>query len=182
MFEVVEVLYTVEDVLRMDGEFELDRGTLVPVMPGGREHSRVCATITILLGSHVTKHGLGEVLANDPGFILHRDPDTLRGPDVAFIDTSKLDDLPNGFVIGTPDLAVEVVGPDGSMSDALHKTSQYLQKGTRLVWVVDCRWRRVIVYRADGDIQTVIESESLSGEDVVPGFECGVAELFGKRR
>jgi len=178
VFEVAEMLYTVEDVLEMDGEYELDRGMLVPIMPGGAEHSVVCGTVTVILGSYVKKHRLGRILGNDPGFILHRNPDTLRGPDVAFIPTMKLEGLPKGFIPGSPDLAVEVVGPDGSMTEALHKTAQYLEKGTRLVWIVDCKRRRVVVYREGGDIQTLGEAEALSGEDVVPGFTCQVADLF----
>jgi hypothetical protein len=37
---------------------------------------------------------------------------------------------------------------------------------------------QVQVYRADGSDAMVRSNEELSGEDVVPGFRCRVAELF----
>ena len=48
-----------------------------------------------------------------------------------------------------------------------------------MVWVVNPRWRSVTAYRSAADIKTLTENEELSGEDVVPGFRCRVAALFG---
>jgi Uma2 family endonuclease len=56
--------------------------------------------------------------------------------------------------------------------------SAYLTVGVPLVWVVNPLSRIVYVYRSDGSIVGLREQQEISGEDVVPGFRCRVAEFF----
>jgi len=171
-------VYTVEDLAHLDGDYELDRGVLVPTTPGGMEHALICAEFSCLLTNYVKAHHLGRVYANDPGFILGRDPDTLRGPDLAFISTERLAEMHGeGFASGAPDLAVEVVGRESSVNRAIRKAAQYLEAGCRLVWVADIARRRVLEFHADGLVRMVEGDDALEGGSVLPGFVLGVGDF-----
>jgi Uma2 family endonuclease len=120
------------------------------------------------------------VLGADPGFVLAQDPDTVLAPDIAFVCKDRLPVKPSteSFWPGAPDLAVEVVSPSNTIREIDDKAKAWLAGGARLVWVVNPAWRNVTVYRAENDIRTLAENDELTGEDVVPGFSCRVAELF----
>lgn len=47
-----------------------------------------------------------------------------------------------------------------------------------MVWIVDPEERCVTVYRQPDEGRELGESATLSGEEVLPGFSCKVAELF----
>ena len=104
----------------------------------------------------------------------------MRAPDVAYISVDRLPDgrLPQGFLAGAPDLAVEVLSPRDNPVEVQQKVRDYLEAGTRLVWVVAPRARSVTVYRADASARLVREPESLDGEDVLPGLTVSLADLF----
>jgi Uma2 family endonuclease len=55
----------------------------------------------------------------------------------------------------------------------------YLEAGTRLVWVLAPGARTATVYRADGSARLLREGDHLDGEDVLPGLVIPLAELFG---
>jgi Uma2 family endonuclease len=55
---------------------------------------------------------------------------------------------------------------------------EYLAAGVRLVWVVNPPNRSIRVHRPDGTVTDLRQADDLTGEDVLAGFRCGVAELF----
>jgi Uma2 family endonuclease len=72
-----------------------------------------------------------------------------------------------------------VLSPGDRPGETLAKVADWLTAGSRLVWVVDPSRREARVYRQDGSETLLPESESLSGEDVVPGFAYKLGALFG---
>ena len=80
-----------------------------------------------------------------------------------------------------PDLVVEVVSPNDLAYEIDEKVQEYLDAGVQLVWVVNPALRTVRIYRADGTISGLHESDELSGENIVPGFHCPIANLFPPR-
>lgn len=162
-----------------DKHVELVRGVLMVSEPTGYRHGAVSATLTKLLAQHVDAHRLGRVLAAETGFKLAADPDTVRAPDVAFVSLSRLPDpAHSGFPAMAPDLVIEVLSPGDRPGETLAKVGDWLNAGSRLVWVVDPGRREARVYRQDGSETLLSESDVLSGEDVVPGFECGLATIL----
>jgi Uma2 family endonuclease len=136
-------------------------------------------TIAMRLHAFVRQNDLGRLLAAETGFRLFTNPDTVRAPDVAFVRHDRIPNpMPRGFAEFAPDLAVEVLSPDDRPGEVLEKVSDWLKGGTRLVWVVDPERRSARAYRDDGDIRLLGETDSLEGEDVLPGFNCQVRELF----
>ena len=173
---------TAEELLRhtLPGKrTELVRGAMRVREPAGFRHGEIAARLARVVGNHVDRHGLGIVLAAETGFTLARNPDTVRAPDVAFVSHERLPDTtPTGFAEFAPDLAVEVLSPGDRPGDVLGKVADWLDAGSALVWVVDPSARHVRVYRKDGSESIVEETDSLSGEDVLPGFVCTCELIF----
>ena len=157
---------------------ELIRGVIVAMPPPGGRHGYCCSRTDRRLGNFVEDNRLGFVLCNDAGFISERDPDTVRGPDISFWSLERLPELPDGYIPIPPDLAIEVVSPSDHFTRVQAKVREYLNKGVRMVWVIDPEDRSVSVYRALDRVVILTETGVLSGEDVVPGFTCRVADLF----
>lgn len=148
--------------------------------PAGRVHGQIANNVAYVLTAHVKQHALGVVYAPETGFVLARDPDTVRAPDAAFVRTDRLVEDADGYFPGPPDLAVEVVSPSDRVQDVEAKAKAWLDAGTRLVWVVWPNTRTVSVHRAGAAVATLREDEPLEGGDVVGGFACSVAEIFAK--
>ena len=72
----------------------------------------------------------------------------------------------------------KVVSPTDVHYRIVRKALDYLEAGTRLVWVLDPIAKAVTVYRSKNDIETLTHEATLTGENVVPGFTCPVENLF----
>lgn len=158
---------------------ELVRGVPRVCEPPGGAHGQLAMRVGALLDEHVRRHGLGTVLV-EAGYVLRRMPDTVRGPDISFVSIARLPpgQIPEAFIPGAPDLAVEIISLGSRWSEVEEKVADYLAGGARLVWLVDPRARRVVVHYPDRPPAVLAEDEALGGEDVVPGFTLPVAELL----
>src|SRR5262245_6359425 len=103
-------------------QVELVKGQLVVREPPGSWHGAVSATLTTLLGNFVRQHTLGIVFAQDTGFKIGSDPDTVRGPDVAFVARERVHEIGRrGFAPIAPDLVAEILSPDDRAGEVLSK-------------------------------------------------------------
>lgn len=173
---------TAEDlpyVMPHEERCELVAGELIREPLPGEEHGWVAATIVILLGQFVRDHGLGRVY-DHAGFVVGRDPDTVRGPDAAFVsaERSAATVRRGPFFEGAPDLAVEILSPGNTRREIAAKIGEYLAAGGRVVWVVDPKRRTVTVHRPEREPETISGDEVLDGGAVVPGFLLPLAEVF----
>jgi Uma2 family endonuclease len=158
---------------------ELVRGHLVVREPPSTFHGVVAARLTVRLGAFVEKKKLGLVSAQDTGFKIDRDPDTVRGPDLAFVSRERLERIPEvGYAELAPDLIVELLSPNDRPGEALAKIGDFLTAGTRLAWLLDPRRREARIFRADGSVAVIGADGALDGEDVVPGFSCPLAAVL----
>lgn len=176
------VLMTADDLWHAsipDKRVELVRGVLQVREPPGYLHGSVTAQLARFLLNYVADHDLGGVLAGDAGFKIATDPDTVRGPDVAFVRREREPDRrARGFPALAPDLVVEVLSPHDRPGEVLAKVADWLSGGASLVWVVDPERRLARIYRADGS-ETIVAAEGvLDGEDVLPGFSCPLASVL----
>jgi Uma2 family endonuclease len=158
---------------------ELVKGILLIHEPPGFRHGEVTARLAKVLMVHVDAHALGVVLVGDAGFKLESNPDTVRGPDVAFIRHDRVPTpSPTGYGDFAPDLVVEVLSPGDRPGEVLAKIGDWLSAGTRLVWVLDQVRRSARVYRGDGSEVLLSADDMLDGEDVVPGFSCPLTAIL----
>lgn len=121
-----------------------------------------------------------QAYAAETGFKLASNPDHVRAPDAAFVRTERADKVGNseGFFPGAPDLAVEVVSPSDTFVEVEEKVFDWLQAGSHAVVVVNPRKRSVTVYRSFTDVRVLSTSDTLTVEEVVPGWRLPVAEIF----
>jgi Uma2 family endonuclease len=174
---------TADQLLRMpdDGyRYELIAGELRKTALAGWRHGATGGRLHGWLGHHIQERRLGRVFLANTGFLLARDPDTVRAPDIAFIGKDHLpaSEPEEAFWPGAPDLAVEVVSPGDTLGEIDERVEMWLDAGARMVWVVNPEWRSVTVYRSATDIKTLTEKDGLEGEEVVPGFLCRIRDIF----
>jgi Uma2 family endonuclease len=157
---------------------ELVEGRVVTMPPPQGDHGIVCVEVARLLANFVKPRKLGWVAGNDSDAVLSRNPDSVRGPDVAFYSIERVPARPTGYFEVPPDLAVEVVSPSDRLLDVQQKVWQYLQCGVRLVWVINPVMKNVTVYESLDHAQVLDETKTLDGAPVLPGFTCRVGSLF----
>ena len=145
--------FTAEEALRLNpsGTWELVDGRFVFMSPAGARHGRMVARISRALCDAVEPRGLGVVLAGDAGFVLRRRPDLVRAPDVAFVRASRVTaGLPSEFIIGPPDIAVEVMSPGDRWPEVDRKAAEFIAAGATAVWVIDLERKLARVVTRDG--------------------------------
>ncbi len=180
---VEQKLITAEEFSQMpdppDGsKQELVRGVIVTMPPAKPKHGAYCSKIDRKLGGFVEDNKRGHVVCNDAGFIVERGPDSVRGPDISFWSFERLPVLTNVYPEIGPDLAVEVLSPGNRISQILDKIAEYFAAKVRMVWVVDTEDRTITVYRKPDEGKVLHEKATITGEDVLPGFSCKVADLL----
>ena len=172
---------TAADLLALEDDgyrHELEAGFLLSEPLPTPRHDRVRRRLEQILDAFVTRHRLGEVFG-EAGFVLARDPDTVRGPDLSFVSAERLVGLDDTrFFEGAPDLAVEILSPSNRPYQVRAKVADYLAAGSRIVWVIDPGKRSVTTWSSILAPQSVPPDGELSGEDVLPGFRASVASLF----
>jgi Uma2 family endonuclease len=175
---------TAEELERMalgEQRVELVRGEVITMAPAGAEHGEIAGFTFGVLFQFVRAHSLGSLYAAETGFVLARNPDTVRAPDVAFVTMERAAQQRGrtGFFEGAPDLAVEVVSPHDTAEEVEAKVLDYLEAGTRMVWIVRPRTRTVTVYRSLREVQVLRPGDTLEGGEVLPGFAIPVEAIFG---
>jgi Uma2 family endonuclease len=179
-------LMTADELLAMPDDgfcYELIKGELIKVSPPpGHEHGLVAMNLASPLHEYVKNKKLGKVYAAETGFLLERNPDTVRAPDVAFVTRERLEEAGpiKGYWRGAPDLVVEVLSPSDTLRRVERNAAHWLESGARRVWIVNPKLHTVNVYRSLTDIDVLTESDTLEGGDVVPGFQIAVAEIFAE--
>jgi Uma2 family endonuclease len=169
--------------LNRDGHrYEIVNGELIDMGNSGAKHGYVCSILMILLGGYVRLHKLGAMFDSSTAFKMKSG--NKRSPDISFIAKERLqglDDIPDGFLEGAPDLAVEILSPSNTVEEINQKIIEYFDNGSRLVWVINPKQNYVLVYRNGQEPDRLVKSnDSLDGEEIVPGFNLPVVELFQK--
>jgi len=178
-----EALLTAEEYLLLpaDGQLrQLVRGRIVTMNMPFPRHGQICTKIVLLLGRFAEEHELGHVLSNDSGVVTERNPDTVRGADVAFYSYEQVPrgPLPRRYLPVPPRLVFEVRSPGDRWSEIYAKVGEYLAAGVVVVCVVDDPAERVLVVREDSAPEVLRGGDELVLPDVLPGFRVAVRRFF----
>ena len=142
----------------------------------GRKHGRVAARILKALVQWYDDHNIDGHFGTEVHHFVDESIAFKPQPDVHFAYGGE--EQPGGTVKGMPDFVAEVKSPSNSYDELREKARLYLQYGTRLMWLVFPTSMTVEVYRADGSTATYKQGQTLSGEDVLPGFSIKVRDIF----
>lgn len=174
--------------LPTDGHrYEIVNGELIGMGDSGALHGNLTITLSSALFAVVNAQKLGALFDSSTAFKMKNG--NRRSP-VAKERLQGITELPTGFLDGAPDLAVEVLSPGNTLEEIHDKLVEYFKNGTRLVWMIHPSEHYVLVYRSaqepgraphgSQNHRLLKSTDSLDGEDVIPGFTLPVAELFQK--
>lgn len=167
---------TLEEFLENDVEgYEYVNGELIPMTAASMRHGRIAVNILRYLDPTVYDNRLGELYTAETSFKVG---ERVLKPDIAFILEKRISGAPDKGSPIPPDLAIEVVSPTDVQSRIVGKALAYLDAGTQCVWVIEPISKTVTVYKSETDIKTLTRNDTLTGDDVVPGFSCPVELLF----
>ena len=176
-------LMTVEEFAALPNvgpQTELVRGRVIEMPPTNFIHGLVCAEMTRLLSNTAKQLGSGRVVGNDSGVITHRDPDSVRGPDVAYHSTAKLPPThrQRGYPDLPPDLIVEVRSPTDRWALMVQKAAEYLAAKVLVVVILDPDTRSAHVFDADRPTGVLGSDDTLTFPGLLEGFAVSVGSIF----
>jgi Uma2 family endonuclease len=179
---VIPAVIELEDLLRMpDGDhYELIDGRPREKATGA-ESDEIASTLTTLIKTFVRQSKLGHVYGSQTGYrCFPVKPKLVRKPDTSFVAAGRLpgDKTPKGDIDIVPDLVVEVASPNDTYEELAVRVADFKGAGVKLIWVVSPETKTVLIRRLEGTCVELDEAGTLSGEGVLPGFACPVAELF----
>ncbi len=163
--------------------YEMVDGELVELPPMRMSQSIVADTVSRLFNRHIQSENLPYLSSAGASFSLGLPRGNFRIPDVhvtaARRALASLHDELRAWE-GSPDIAVEVVSPTDAYVDVVAKANLYLRQGASTVLLVDLYHREVTVRQATGEVKVLIADDALTGDPVLPGFSCQVAEVFSE--
>jgi Uma2 family endonuclease len=178
-------VWTDAEFIALSGDghrYELVNGELVDMGNSGAKHGYVAILLSAALFHCVSTQKLGALMDSSTAFVMKSG--NKRSPDISFMAKERLqglDELPDGFLEGAPDLAIEILSPGNTVEEIHDKLVEYFESGARLVWVIHPKEHYVLVYRSSVQPDRLLKSiDLLDGEDIIPGFTLPVANLFQK--
>ena len=158
---------------------ELVDGRIVPVTRVGFRHGEIAFRLVARLGTYAEESDRGRVAVGDVGVYTRHNPDSVRGADIVFISHERFAQRRSqAFLDATPELVVEIFSPDDRWVALQRKAQEYLAAGVLRVWLVHPEKRQVLVCRPTGQPKTLGIGDTLSDEEILPGFSLSLSELF----
>lgn len=176
-------IWTDEEFMALpEGErYELVNGELIDMGNSGMEHGSFGAFLAGSIELYVRPHKLGATCDSSTAFTMKSG--NKRSPGVSFVAKERLQGLkrlPQGFFQGAPDLAVEVISPSHTYEEIHAKVVEYFDSSARLVWVIHPDEQWVMVYRSPQPDRLLKVTDTLDGEEVIPGFALPISEFFAE--
>ncbi len=164
-----------------DMKFELSaKGELIIVPPTSPESGWKNSKINARTENWSENDDTGIVFDSSTMFTLPNG--AKRSPDVSWMTREKWDSLSPSekrkFSRVVPDFVIELLSPTDTLSEIQEKMEEYIENGVRLGWLIDPLEKQVSVYRANGEVEVFDNPETVSGEDVLVGFELHPRELW----
>ena len=155
-------------------------GELTIMPPTGGETGNRNLKIAVQLGIWNEKHELGVAFDSSTGFKLPNGAE--RSPDASWVRKERWNALTasekSKFVPLCPDLVVELLSPSDSKAKIRAKMVEYMENKARLGWLIDRKKKQVEIYRPGLEVEILQSSETVSGEDVLPGFILDLNKIW----
>jgi Uma2 family endonuclease len=153
-------------------------GELIVMAPASWESSEKNLDLATDVNNWNRQTRIGRAFDSSGGFTLPNG--AVKSPDVTWIEKSKLVDIPSGtaFPRVIPDFVIELRSKDDSLKTLREKMEEYRDNGVRLGWLINPQKRQVEIYRPGQDVEILEAPETLSGEDVLPGFVLDMRSIL----
>lgn len=172
-----------QQIAAVNRELRLERtatGELIVMPPTGSDTGKRNQDMSgqLWLWNRQTK--LGVVFDSSSGFKLPNGAD--RSPDASWIKLERWQALTakeqEGFAPICPDFVVELRSKSDNMEPLREKMREYIANGSRLGWLIDRKNKKVEIYRCDRAVEILDNPNTLSGEDVLPGFVLDLTDVW----
>lgn len=159
---------------------ELVRGRVIAVEVPALLQGAICGNVCFILHQFIDRHGLGRVATNHSGVITERNPDTVRGADVAFYSYARLPKgpIPQGYLDVAPEIVFEIRCSNDLWPRTLQKVAEYLAAGVLAVLVIDPNSRSLHVYRVEMPPQILAEKDDLLLPELHAEFRVNVGRFL----
>lgn len=155
-------------------------GELIIMSPTGSETGNRNGRLNQRLFNWSDQDASGIAFDSSTGFKLPNGAD--RSPDAAWVRLDRWNALSQEqqqrFAPICPDFVVELLSPSDNLATLQAKMQEYLDNGARLGWLINRQTHQVEIYRPDRLVNVLDNPESLSGEDVLPGFTLQMSEIW----
>ncbi len=165
-------------------ELKLERnaqGELIVMPPTGGETGRSNVNLILQVAKWNEEKQLGEVFDSSTGFTLPSGAD--RSPDVSWVEKSRWDALTKEqkekFIPLCPNFVIEIISPSDNLKKLQNKMQEYIENGCRLGWLINRKKQEVEIYRLGKEVEVLQLPQTLSGEDVLPGFVLNMQKIWG---
>ena len=156
------------------------QGELIVMPPTGGETGRSNSSVNAQIWFWNEENQLGEVFDSSTGFTLPSGAE--RSPDVSWVEKSRWDGLTKEqkerFIPLCPDFVIEIMSPYDNLKKLQNKMQEYIENGCRLGWLINRKKQEVEIYRQGKEVEVLKLPETLSGEDVLPGFVLNMQKIF----
>ena len=159
---------------------ELVRGRIVELTRPGFEHGKICMEIGYLITEVARRNRAGLVIANDAGVSTQRDPDSVRGPDLAYYRADQVAKIgrEKRYPAVPPDFVIEVRSPHDRWAEILEKVTEYLAVGVGIVVVLDPDPRSATLFAGDQAPRTLGPEDDLTFPGLLADFSVRVGAIF----
>lgn len=155
-------------------------GEIIVMPPTGGETGKRNAKLITRFTIWNEKTGLGEVFDSSTGYTLPNKAN--RSPDVSWIKKERWNSLTSKqkqkFIPLAPDFALELMSPSDYLVNTQDKMREYRENGVKLGWLINAEEKQVEIYRLGQDVELLDAPQSLSGEDILPGFVLDLTNIF----
>lgn len=155
-------------------------GELIIMPPTGSETSDRNADLTYQLRAWSRQNQLGKSFDSSGGFKLPNGAE--RSPDASWVKMERWNALTQDererFAPLCPDFVVELMSPSDSAEKTRAKMREYIDNGARLGWLINRQQQQVEIYRPNREVEILVSPQTLSGEDVLPGFVLDLSQIW----
>ena len=156
------------------------QGELIIMPPTGGETGKRNVNLIVQLAQWNEQTQLGEVFESSTGFTLPNGAD--RSPDVSWVEKTRWNALNKEqrekFIPLCPDFLIEILSPSDRLPKIPEKMQEYLENGCRLAWLINRKKSEVEIYRPHQEVEILKSPQTLSGEDILPGFVLNLQRVW----
>ena len=172
-------LLTVEQFEHMPLEegvrYELKNGELIPMAMAKFGHEITKSVVARCLYGYTLQQPIGWVFSET---VFALSPTRVCIPDIAFLSNESIAKGDREHIYrGAPDLTIEIVSESESAADLRAKVRDYLEAGSKAVWLFYPDLRVIAVYSGHG-LMELFSGQVLEAPDILPGFRASVDEFF----